>query len=662
MLARILSLVLTGTLALSAVAQDEGTVVAGPDNIREFAPEDHSVTVDADTVNLRKIFEDLGADAAVWYQHVMTLSNPFFEGRNPGTRGMALAEEYAEFWLKRADLKPAFPSEPGASGEFTSYRQPFELPGGVMTVTAAECRVGEEALVAGKDFNVLGVSASGEAAGPLVFVGYGIEKGENEYTSFGAEDDFAGSIAVLFRYEPLNEEGRSQWSSRRFSGHSSIVAKMMAVAERKPAAIIMVNPPGVKDGRIGLETAESSQFGHAMKVPVIQLSEEAADRILRRADPKGRSLLEWRRLADAGEVKSEKLKSDVTLSIDAAVTLGKVKTANIGGVLPGQGELADEWLIIGAHLDHVGYGYFGTGTTNRGQLHPGADDNASGTAALLILADRMADSYASRRGSDESMRSVLFLAFTAEESGLQGSRHYTKNPTLSTERVMAMINMDMVGRLRSDTLSVGGVGTAEGFEAILTPHFKRSGLTIATEPGGRGPSDHANFYGVGVPVLFAFTGMHPEYHKPGDVGWTVNPAGAVKVVSLIESIAMDLATRQERLVFKSTDTGPGQDRGYAPVRLGIQPGMGGDLQTGILIEGVSAGTSAADAGIQPGDILLTWNGEELSSMASLMQCLQRHKPGDVVKMTLNREGQQMTIDVTLKASSGRRPRPERSND
>ncbi len=656
----IFNLLLAAALTTPGWAQS-GAVISGPENIREFAPEEKAVTVDASTANVKRILEDLGSDAAEWYQHVQTLSNPFFEGRAPGSRGMALAEEYAEFWFRRAGLDPAFPSSGSGSGDWTEYRQQFALPGEVLTVSEASCTIGGRDLVAGTDFSVLGISDSGEVEAPLAFVGYGIESGPDGYSSFVPMEDLSNTIAILLRYEPLDEEGNSLWSDQRFSARSSIVAKMLAVSDRKPKAIIMVNPPGSKRGRTGLETVDGSRFGRRMNVPVIQLTEDAADRLLKEADPKGRGLMEWRRLADKGEVKTQQLDTKVKVSIKATVTEGTIPAANIGGVLRGKGRLAEEWLIIGAHLDHVGYGYFGTSNTNRGQLHPGADDNASGSAGLLLLARQLAAAYAAHDGSGDGLRSVLFLAFTAEESGLRGSKHYVQNPTLTTDRVTAMINMDMIGRLRSDTLSVGGVGSAEGFEEFLRPLFQASGLTVATEPGGRGPSDHSSFYGVGVPVLFAFTGMHEEYHTPKDSGWTVNPGGAIKVINLIRSISLELASRSERLIFKSTDTGPGQDRGYATVRLGIQPGFGEELETGIVVDGVSDGTSAADAGIQSGDVLLTWNGEELKGMASLMQNLQHHKPGDVVKITLRRDGAEMVVDVTLKASRGGPRRPETNN-
>jgi membrane-associated protease RseP (regulator of RpoE activity) len=191
---------------------------------------------------------------------------------------------------------------------------------------------------------------------------------------------------------------------------------------------------------------------------------------------------------------------------------------------------------------------------------------------------------------------------------------------------------------------------------------------VYADPSGRGPSDHASFFGAGIPVLFFFSGVHDIYHKPGDVGYTVDPRGVPAILDLVQSIAMWRASSPERLVYQNgaprpprqpevADTAPGStDRGYAPVRLGIQPGMTEDGESGILVESVSPNTSAADAGIKPGDILLSWNGESLGSTADMMVKLRASKPGDVAKMRVLRDGKEVEIDVELKASTApRRP-------
>ncbi len=484
----------------AGAAETESTarIVDAPANIRSFAPEESAVTVNAAEVNLRQVFEDLGPDATLWYQHVQTLANSFFEGRAPASRGIELAAEYIEFFFRRYGLEPAFPAEtepPGAdiNAGLTSYRQPFS-------------------------FTVRSPRGKGEAA----------------------------------------------------------VAQHPVAGER----------------------------------PV-----------------------------DGEDSPAQRSGTGPTFYAD-----------NVGGILPGRGELADEWIVIGAHYDHVGYGSFGTLPANRGKLHPGADDNASGTAGVLILARQLADAYADEE-DDHHLRSILFLAFSAEESGLHGSRYFVNHSTIRPQAITAMVNLDMIGRLRSGRLSVSGIGTAEEFEALLRPHFEQSDLTVATSEGGLGPSDHLNFFEAGIPVLFMFTGIHPEYTSPRDLAYTVNPAGAVKILNLVSSIVLDLAARSERLTFVHNTQGAVGPRMGAKVRLGIMPNYGADVESGVVVDVVFDGTSADEAGILPGDIILHWNGLEVTDGAKLMELFRAHQPGDVVTIILQRGEAQVELQVTLHARS-----------
>jgi len=625
----------------------QGGVVEGSVNPYSFDPKARE-----EDESLRRTLEDMGPDAIAWFQHVQTLSNPFFEGRAPGSRGSELTHEYVEFWFRKIGLEPAFPAD-SASENWTLHRQSWLLPGSTVEVKSATVTIDSRSLERGKDFEVMGNSGSGTVTAPLAFAGYGIEDGPDGYTSFTEGADFTGRVVVLLRYEPLNAEGKSRWSPRRFSEHSAIAGKVAAIAKRSPAAILLVNPPGAVDGRTMLESTDSSAFGRALDIPFIQLSQPQADELLKSADPESRSLEALRAACDEGGLLCFNMRGDRPISIDVAVEPTGTTAANIGGVVRGRGSLADEWVVIGGHLDHVGYGEFGTSPAFRGQLHPGADDNASGTAALIVLARRLNDWMRSDEAPADA-RSLLFLAFDAEESGLRGSREFTRTPTLKLDSIQAMLNLDMVGRMRNDELVVSGVGTAEGFLELLRPSFDASGLTIHADPTGRGPSDHANFYSAGVPVLFLYTGSHEDYHRPTDFGYRTNPAGAVKAIDLTQAIATQLATQPAKLKFESTSSTAGRDRGYASVRLGIQPGLLEDGESGVKVEAVSAGTSAADAGIEPGDVLLAWNGAGLESVGAMMEMLRTHKPGDVVTLRVRRGSESIEVPVTLKPSA-RRP-------
>ncbi|MSR34289.1 MAG: M28 family peptidase [Phycisphaerales bacterium] len=597
--------------------------------------------------DLRAALTAMGPVAIEWYQHVQTLSNPFFEGRVPGSRGNDLAAEYVEFFMKQAGLEPAFAT--AADAAIKTYRQPFELEGGAPKVETAVVSMNGNSLKRADEFEVIGSSGSGDVSASLVFAGYAIEAGQDGYTSFENSDDFTGKIVMFLRYEPLDESGRSLWSDRRFSGYAGMRPKLDALAKRMPAALIMVNPPECKSGARGLESTDSSVFSSSYDFPIVQITQEQADALLKSADTSGRSLMQLRRLADEGKIKTLTLKPDVKASINVSISEIGLAAQNVGGIILGRGALASEWVILGSHYDHVGMGYFGAQAANRGKLHPGADDNASGTSAMLCLTKKLKD-YMGSKEAPENCRSILLIAFTAEEMGLDGSREYVKHPTIPADKIAAMVNMDMVGRLSGDRLAISGTGTAEGFTDLIRPAVVASGLTVDADPGGRGPSDHASFYAAGIPVLFLFTRTHDEYHTPNDQGFTVNPYGASKVIALAEGLVKILVTTPTKPVFKSTDTTGGTSRGYAKVRLGIQPGMTKRNEPGLAIDGISEGTSAADAGLKIGDVILKWDDEPMNDMGELVAQLREKNPGDIVTLHIKRDSVEQDVKVTLKAS------------
>ncbi|MEE8153415.1 MAG: M28 family peptidase [Phycisphaerales bacterium] len=652
-----------------------GRIVPGPANIRGFRPAESLTTVDASNINLRKVFEDLGEDATLWYQHVQTLANPFFEGRSAGTRGFEIATEYVEFYLREYGLEPAFPIAqelPGGETDaaLVSFQQPFAYGGArrrTFDLTGEYLAINGEPLEHRKDFVVLAQSGGEKVTAPLTFVGYGIEEGEDGYRSFDEETNMTGRIALLLRYEPLNDEGTSQWAKRRFSRHARVTTKLESLVERGAAAIILVNPPAASEGSTTLESLTSSaSFSDALDIPLVQITPEVADHLLIESDPQGRDLATLRSLADAGEITSIALSDDVLVTVRGQANMEVRRqsnpSANVGGRLKGKGDGANQWIVIGGHMDHIGYGRSGGSMPNsRGQLHPGADDNASGTAGVLILAKRLTEFYANA-DEDADLRSILFIAFGAEEAGLRGSAHYVENPTIRLEDVSLMLNMDMIGRLRSNQLLVGGTSSAAEFDDLLARHVAPSGLTVYASAPGRGPSDHLNFYGADIPVLFFFSGLHDEYHRPGDHGYTVNPIGAVAVIDLAESIVTEVASRREPLTFRAgaeqntrASNGPrrrGPSRSGASVQFGIVPNYRDQRDTGVLVDDLTEDSPAYVAGIKPGDILVEWDGEELTGLRRMGQLLREQKAGDVVVITVQRDDTFVKIEVELLGNEG----------
>lgn len=648
-----------GSLVLAGCASSESAPAE-----RGFLSSGYTAAVANNDAELSVLLGTDNEHVLEYHKHVVTLSNLFFEGRAPGTRGGEIAEEYLAFYFQRYGLLPAFDEEiPTPGGDVVvqknaSFRQPFTVAGDVVvTAAAASWRVGDvgRTLTPEQDFNVLGVSGNADVSGELAFVGYSISSGPDGYTSYPEGVNLEGKVAMVFRFEPMDEEGKSTWGSSGWSNYASLSPKLRAAAEKGAAAIILVTPPGVDDPRAGkLETAATTRIGGAMSIPVIMMTEDAADELVRAADTGGRTLHDLRVFADANGGVMEFPR--VTVTIGAGLDRLRTPTNNVAAVLPGKGALADEYVVVGGHYDHLGYGHFGSrrGAAGAGIIHPGADDNASGTAGVLLLARALAAHYESLP-DDADARSILFIGFGAEESGLNGSRHFVQNPPFDLTRVVAMLNMDMIGRLRDGKLSVGGVGTAEGFEQWLQPKFASSGFEIEAGRGGQGPSDHASFYNANVPVLFFFTGLHTEYHTPEDVASTVNYSGGAAIASFVGRIALALAQRPEPLVFASTGTQTRQGglQGVS-VQLGVAPGNYADDQPGVHVGGVTPGTSADDAGMKQGDRIVRWGGEELADVGAMMRRLSEHKPGDVVEIVVVRDGKEVPLMVTLKPRAGAR--------
>jgi len=612
----------------------------------------------------------LDADAHAFRLNDTTLAHPFFEGRAPGTRGNLLAADLIESHFKTLGLVPAFTDEQTGIAN-ASYRQTFDL-GKTAKVLGerAEWKAGDGkpvTLSPGADFNVIAYSGSAEATGTLVFAGYGINMGQDGYSSFPDGTNFAGKIVLLLRYEPMDEEGQSRWGTDNWTYQAQLDSKISAVARLNAAGIILVNPPGLdvawvneqrerlrSDPLPTVETFESmSALTGPTKIPVVMVTTGVADALVRAAAP-GRSLLELRKAVDTvGEVIDL---SGVTVTLEAEVERSPIRTSNIGAIVKGSGDLADQYVVIGAHYDHVGYGNFGAQPENKGKIHPGADDNASGTAGLMVLAEKL--SRASENMPPETpRRSILLLAFTGEESGLNGSRYYTKHMIADTSKHYLMMNLDMIGRLRdTPPLEVSGVGTGEGLAAFVKPYLDSSGLVTKSLPGGQGPSDHASFDNAKIPVLFFFTGLHDQYHKPTDTPDLVNAEGAAKIIDLAYRIAIGAAERDEAMPHRTPGRGGDDPHAQDPaspgpvrvtVKFGVTPGSYGEETGGVLFDAVADGWSAAKAGLKKGDRLVRWNGQDVPNVEMWMPFLSAAKPGDVVKVTIIRDGKELDVDVTM---------------
>lgn len=318
---------------------------------------------------------------------------------------------------------------------------------------------------------------------------------------------------------------------------------------------------------------------------------------------------------------------------------------NVVALLPGaDADLADEVVVLGAHYDHLGDGRFGS-MGEAGEIHNGADDNASGVAALLTAAERLA-------GGPAPARPVLFIAFTGEERGLLGSGFYAKNPTISLEQAQAMVNLDMVGRLESSSLIVYGIGTAPELQELVDVANEPLGIDLAYEEAGYGPSDHTSFYAQDIPVLHLFTNVHGDYHKPSDDWDKIDAEGLERVGRFAARIVASVADRGERLTLIPGVGAPAQNSGGYGAYLGTVPDFT-PVDYGVLLSAVSAGSPAEKAGIQGGDIIIALGEHDIADLYGLTDALRAHAAGDRVRVVLIREGEEAEFEVVLGDRSDR---------
>ncbi len=578
-------------------------------------------------------------------EHLTILASPWMEGRLPGTRGMERAMEYMEDQFRKAGLEPAFQPPEGGS---KTYRQPFSLGGKREVVEeriVSLCGGSELAFTAGNDFKLTSLGKSGSAEGPIAFVGYGIEDGPEGYSSFAEGHSLEGKIALVFRFEPMNEQGKSLWSDGEgWSGRAGFAGKIGAVAKRKPAAIIVVNTPGADDPRI--DSLTTAGGGRAMAdAPVFMMSTGAAEKLVAACDGK-RSLMDLRKLADnppADQPRSFDL-SGSKVSIAGRIEEKPVRAENIVGVLPGRGALAKEVIVIGGHLDHLGNGDFGS-REGAGKLHPGADDNASGSAGVILLGDMLKKDY-DALPAETPLRTIVFIGFSAEESGLNGSRFYVDNPIYPIKDTVLMMNFDMIGRIKDGRLSVTE-SKAKGMQEWAEPIYAKSPLTIVRGERSGGGSDHASFQQAGVPILFAIIAdFHDDYHTSRDVSELIDREASVEAIKLWHALAADMAQRAERF---ELDTTAGPMRAQ-PMR--VRAGMRTrELEDGGLeVVDVTKDGSADKAGIQKGDRLIKWNKKDIATRAEFVDELRTHEVGDKVQAVFLRNGEEKTVYIEMQGA------------
>lgn len=578
------------------------------------------------------------------------LSSDDLEGRGVRTRGLDLAAEY----LAREFAACGLRTDHYNGAPFHEFKLYSRATKGSVQELALQAGEQRRELKPDSDFTSLTLSANAPLSLPLVFAGYGITAPEYGYDDY-AGVDVAGKAVIVLRREPRQGDPQSVFNGTSNSDHAFLRTKIDNAVGHGAAMLILCTdefalrssgegmaPP--VDELLRVELDDSSLRG---AIPVVHCRRAVVAGLLQ--DVLGESLADLEAQIDAWLVpRSRELPE---CRVKARVGLGREGRTlrNVVASLEGAGPLAEETLIIGAHYDHLGRGGWGSLATGANdEVHNGADDNASGTAVLLELARQLA-------ARDQPLkRRILFIAFSAEELGLIGSTKYVQDPLVPLSSTVAMLNLDMVGRLRENRLTVYGTGTAAEWPEYLQRANLPLGLSIVRHPGGYGPSDHATFFESGVPVLHFFTGYHNQYHRPTDDAELLNLEGMRRITDLVREIAVSIAQAPQR---------PRPNRSGALERAELgefeadpdyqltddRPLLGVILAPaepqGVRVRRLLRNAVAERHGIRVGDVLLAVDGQPVNSADAVIEALRGHSLNEPLKIRLQRRGAELELEI-----------------
>jgi hypothetical protein len=559
---------------------------------------------------------------------VKYLASPELKGRATGSPELEKAAGYISGLFKSFGLKPV-------SGN--DYEQPFTV-----TVNAhlgpdnhlnSDDGGAKSALAAKRDWVPYSFSSSGKLSGQVVFAGFGITNADRHY------DDYAGidvkdKFVLILRHEP--QEGKELTSHATFADKASN-AKMHGAR-----GVIIVNDVTAHPG----ETDKLLEFGSATGptdagILFVQVKAEDAEAWMK---AEGRDLREIETGIDKDLQPRSFTMAKLNLDLSVEIQHDTRTVHNVEAYLPGS---TAEYVIIGAHYDHLGLGdEHSLAPSQIGQIHPGADDNASGTAGVIELARYFSKQPKPKRG-------ILFLTFAGEELGLLGSSWYVNHPLLPLSDAVAMINMDMIGRIREGKVYVNGTGTGSTLAKLIADTKPPDGFHFdLSENLGYGGSDHMSFTIKSVPVLFFFSGLHGDYHKPSDTADKINAVDAAKLLDYVAGVEQRLSDAPDRPQFirvaepqEPVSGAAGSGSGYGP-NFGSIPDFD-EPPKGVRFADVRDGTPAAKAGLKAGDILIEFDGKEIGNLYDFTYALRAHKPGDEVLVKVLRGSQTIEAKVLL---------------
>lgn len=618
-------------------------------------------------VSAQKVAKPTEAEANI-RKHLVYLASDQLEGRRTGETGATSAAGYVANMFVQYKLKPGI-SQTNAKGKSVgNFLQPFPYISGVSMADSGNAFTldvakndGQKMTFDGKaGFKPVGFSPNGEIIdSQIVFVGYGVAATEQNYNDY-KNLDVRNKVVIAFDGTPDSGNPRSPFA--RFNAHSK--AK---IAKDKGAIglLLITRESDLENDNLGAMKYDQTTGEAAL--PTILVSRKTAADIFGTTETK---VGEIEKIISANNDSAFRVIVEINTKaiVGFKVNLVKKQTEayNVIGILEGNDPvLKKEAIIIGAHYDHLGKGGQGSLAVNSTAIHHGADDNASGTSALIELARQFAK-------EKKNKRTIIFIGFGGEEEGLLGSKFYVNNPVFPLDKTVAMFNMDMIGRLKEEKLTVGGIGSASEWNNLVkignlesptlssqgnsvgVPTNQTVGLTMSsTKPlfnlqlseDGFGPSDHASFYGKQIPVLFFFTGTHEDYHKPSDTSEKINYTGVLKIANFVSELVKTVDANPTRPTYKvAQSAGMMGGRMNINVSLGTVPGYG-DSTDGMLIDGVRTDSPADKAGLKSGDKIVKLAGKEVRNVQDYMVILGDLKAGEEYEIVIVRGTEKMTMKI-----------------
>lgn len=523
-------------------------------------------------------------------KHISTLASDEFMGRETGTKGEELAMNYIISQFKEIGLKP--------KGE-KKYIQEFPFSEGATFGPGTQLYINDKSFKLNEDFYPLQYSGTGVVTGYTVKAGYGIYAPKLNHDDYANKLNLAKKIFVLEASTPDGNDPHGKY------GDYDMKQRVEVAKSKGATAVIFIN----SDTTIENPKADFMHKYSSSTIPVIFAKGEAA----------------------------RMLKNDIILNCTVGAEINKIEKTghNIIGFIDNK---AANTIVIGAHYDHLGMG--GEGSLYRGEpaVHNGADDNASGTAALIELAKMLS-------GKDQK-NNYLMMAFSGEEKGLLGSNYFIKHPTVDLRKVNYMINMDMLGRLKPDepVLLINGTGTSSAWHTVIDT-AGMMGLKIKVTESGVGPSDQTSFYLDSIPAIHFFSGTHSDYHKPSDDEPLINYDGEVKIVRIIKTV-IDKLNDKGKINYIKTKDDSNEDAPRFKVTLGVVPDYAFEGE-GMRIDGVSDGRPAAKAGLLKGDIVIQLGENKITDMMTYMKALGKFTKGDTTKVKVKRGKEELEKDITF---------------